>query len=97
MACLFLICFCELDYTLSLKTILEQQALCHGLIFTNSVRIPREQLLLLICHGSLKLFFISSNQAKYFLVFLAGICVIFDWLNIAMSKFFQKAYTASSP
>ena len=36
-----------------LKAILEQQALCHGLIFTNSVRVPRKQLLLLIRHGNL--------------------------------------------
>ena len=59
--------------------------------------ISREQFFLFLRYGSLKLFFFSGNQAKHFLVFLTGICVIFDWLNIAMSKFFQKAYTASSP
>ena len=79
------------------KTILEQKVLCHSLILTNSVRISREQFFLFLRYGSLKLFFFSGNQAKHFLVFLTGICVIFDWLNIAMSKFFQKAYTASSP
>ena len=36
-----------------LKAILEQQALCHGLILTNSVRISRGQFFLLIEHRSM--------------------------------------------
>ena len=75
---------------IQLKAILEQQALCHGLTLTNSIRIPREQFFLFIRHGSLMLFFISGNQAKHFLVLLAGVCVVFGWFNGSIPKFFQS-------
>ena len=60
---------------------------------------PSKQVTLVRSEGftSLKLFLISGNQAKYFSVFLAGVCVVFGWFNVAVPKFFKKSHTASSP
>ena len=51
------------------EAVLKQQTLCHILKFPHTVRIPGEQLLLGIRHGSLELFFVSANQMRSFLVF----------------------------
>ena len=47
--------------------------------------------------GKKKLFLISGNQAKHFLVFLAGVCVVFRRFNVTIPKFFKKSHTAFSP
>ena len=79
-----------------LKAVLEQQALCYGLIFTDSICVSGEQFFLFVRHGGLELFFVPANQAKGFFIFLAGICVIVGCLDVAIPKFFQKSHTASS-
>ena len=40
---------------------------------------------------------VLNQELKHFLVFLAGVCVVFGRFNVAIPKFFKKSHTTSSP
>ena len=71
-----------------LKAILEQQAFCHGLMFTNSIRVTKKEFFLIIRHGSQKFFFIPDNQTENFIVFSTGCCIVLGRFNIPLPQFF---------
>ena len=78
------------------KAVLEYQALRDGLILPYTIGVLLKQFFLLVRHGSFEFYFIPADQLLQLLVLLRG-CIVFCRLDIAVPKFFQQFYTASSP
>ena len=74
------------------EAVLEQQAFCHNLIFSDAICILGKQFLLFLCHGCQQFILISADQLEQLLALLAGRSIIFCRFDVAIPEFFQNIH-----